>query len=89
MIIMSTVFHTMQSRRTRQQCLSILILIVAADSLPSIHDCLLIGSPRVSDLCAILAHFRCHYYDICTDIEKAFLHVYLHLDDRTIPVSSG
>ena len=39
---------------------------------PSINDCLLIGSPCVSDLCAILVRFRCHPFKISTDIEKVF-----------------
>ena len=49
---------------------------------PCLNDCLLIGSPCVSNLCAILVRFRCHYFGISTDIEKAFLHVRLHPDDR-------
>ena len=49
---------------------------------PYLNDCLLIGSPCITDLCAILVRFRYHQYGISTDIEKAFLHVRLHPDDR-------
>ena len=49
---------------------------------PCLNDCLLIGSPCVTDLCSILVRFRYHRYGISTDIEKAFLHVRLHPDDR-------
>ena len=49
---------------------------------PCLNDCLLIGSPCDNDLCAILLRFRSHYYGISTDIEKAFLHVRPHPDDR-------
>ena len=49
---------------------------------PCLNDCLLIGSPCVTDLCAILVRFRYHRFGLSTDIEKAFLHVRLHPDDR-------
>jgi len=49
---------------------------------PCLNDCLLIGSPCITNLCAILVRFRYHQYGISTDIEKAFLHVRLHPDDR-------
>ena len=41
-----------------------------------------IGEPQLNDLCCIILRFRCHPVGICTDIEKAFLHVWLHEDDR-------
>ena len=49
---------------------------------PSLNDCLLTGDPQLNDLCCIILRFRCHPVGICTDIEKAFLHVRLHEDDR-------
>ena len=42
----------------------------------------MVGLPPVNDLCAVLVHFRSHCFGISTDIEKAFLHVRLHRDDR-------
>ena len=49
---------------------------------PSLNDCLIIGSPCDNDLCALLVHFRSHSFGLSTDIEKAFLHVRLHPEDR-------
>ena len=49
---------------------------------PCLNDCLLIGSPCVSDICSILVRFRSHRFGVSTDIEKVFLHVRLHPDDR-------
>ena len=49
---------------------------------PSLNDCLLSGDPQLNDLCCIILRFRCHPVGICTDIEKAFLHIWLHEDDR-------
>ena len=49
---------------------------------PSLNDCLMIGLPCLNDLCAILLRFRSHRFGISTDIEKAFLHIQLHPDDR-------
>ena len=49
---------------------------------PCLNDCLLIGSPCVSDICSILVHFRSHQFRVSTDIEKTFLHVRLHPNDR-------
>ena len=51
-------------------------------SYPSLNDCLMVGLPCVNDLCAVLVHFRSHCFGISTDIEKAFLHVHLHPDER-------
>ena len=48
----------------------------------SLNDCLKIGPPFLNNLCAILLRFRDHRYAFSTDIEKAFLHVQLHNDDR-------
>ena len=48
-----------------------------ASGYPCLNDCPLIGSPCVSDLCAILVHFRCHHFGISTEM-KVFLHVRLH-----------
>lgn len=49
---------------------------------PSLNDCLMVGLPPVNDLCAVLVRFRSHCFGISTDIEKAFLHIHLHQDDR-------
>ena len=48
----------------------------------SLNDCLIAEPPFLNNLCAILIRFRCHAFAIATDIEKAFLHVKLHPDDR-------
>ena len=48
----------------------------------SLNDCLMVGSPFLNDLCAILLRFRRHAFALSTDIEKAFLHVKLHKFDR-------
>ena len=49
---------------------------------PSLNDCLLTGEPLLNDLCCIILRFQIHPIGICTDIEKAFLHISLHEDDR-------
>ncbi|XP_065902509.1 uncharacterized protein [Dysidea avara] len=49
---------------------------------PSLNDCLIIGSPCDNDLCTLLVRFRSHTFGLSTDIEKAFLHVRLHPDNR-------
>ena len=49
---------------------------------PSLNDCLMTGFPCSNDLCAILVRFRLRQFGISTDIEKAFLHVRLHPEDR-------
>ena len=36
----------------------------------------------MNDLCSIILHFRLHKIAISTDIEKAFLHVKLHPNER-------
>ena len=51
-------------------------------SYPSLNDCLMVGLPPVNDLCAVLVRFRSHCLGISTDIEKAFLHIRLHPNDR-------
>ena len=49
---------------------------------PSLNDCLMMGPPFLNDLCSIIIRFRIHTFGISTDIEKAFLHVQLHEDNR-------
>ena len=48
----------------------------------SLNDCLVTEPPFLNNLCGILIRFRCHVFALSTDIEKAFLHVKLHPDDR-------
>ena len=49
---------------------------------PSLNDCLLTGQPQLNNLCCIILRFRLHPAGIRTNIEKAFLHIQLHEDDR-------
>ncbi|XP_071132834.1 uncharacterized protein [Mytilus edulis] len=51
---------------------------------PSLNDCLMNTPPILNDLTKILIRFRLNRYAITTDIEKAFLHVGLHEDDRDV-----
>ena len=53
-----------------------------SSSAASLNDCLEVGPPFLNDFCSILLRFRLHKYALSTDIEKAFLHVRLHEDDR-------
>jgi len=48
----------------------------------SLNDCLLVGDIPLIDVCAILLSFHLHKYALSTDIEKAFLHVKLDVQDR-------
>lgn len=48
----------------------------------SLNDCLEPGPTLLNDLCSIILRFRVHNYSFATDIEKAFLHIRLHPDDR-------
>ncbi|XP_074649039.1 uncharacterized protein LOC141904353 [Tubulanus polymorphus] len=50
----------------------------------SLNDCLEAGTPLLNDITSILLRFRLFKYGIITDIEKAFLHVGLHVDDRDV-----
>ncbi|XP_065896035.1 uncharacterized protein [Dysidea avara] len=50
--------------------------------LASLNDCLTMRPPFLSNLSAILLHFRIYAFALSTDIEKAFLHVKLHPSDR-------
>ncbi|XP_045213485.2 uncharacterized protein LOC123564176 [Mercenaria mercenaria] len=49
---------------------------------PSLNDCLQSTPPELNDLTAILVRFRLKQYAVVTDIEKAFLHIGLHENDR-------
>ena len=48
----------------------------------SLNDCLMVGDPASTDLSVILLRFCLHCYALSTDIEKAFLYVKLHNQDR-------
>ncbi|VDH97053.1 Hypothetical predicted protein [Mytilus galloprovincialis] len=52
--------------------------------LPSLNDCLLSTPPILNDLTTLLVRFRLNPVAIVTDIEKAFLHVGLHDEDRDV-----
>ena len=54
----------------------------SSQNTPSLNDCLQVSLPFMNDLCSIILHFRSHKIAISTDLEKAFLHVNLHTDDR-------
>ena len=51
---------------------------------PSLNDCLNSSPPVLNELTFILLRFRQHRYAVTTDIEKAFLNVNLHPDDRDV-----
>lgn len=48
----------------------------------SLNNCLITGPHFLNDLCSMILCFHTHNYAISTDIEKAFLHITLHEDDR-------
>jgi len=52
-----------------------------AKGLPSLNNCLQPGELQLNDLCSIILRFHTHKYGLCTDIEKAFLHVHLNRED--------
>jgi hypothetical protein len=49
---------------------------------PSLNDCLLPGPNLLPDLASILIRFRCSPFPVLSDVEKAFLMIGLHSDDR-------
>ncbi|XP_065892844.1 uncharacterized protein [Dysidea avara] len=49
---------------------------------PGLNDYLLTGPPFLIDLGSIILRFRLNKYGVSTDIEKAFLHISLHVKDR-------
>ena len=49
---------------------------------PSLNDCLEVGPPFLNDMGSMLLRLRNHSIGLSTDIEKAFLYVQLHEDDR-------
>lgn len=51
---------------------------------PSLNDCLESHSPNLNDLPGILTRFRLKQYAVTTDIEKAFLQIGLHQEDRDV-----
>ncbi|XP_053380752.1 uncharacterized protein LOC128548961 [Mercenaria mercenaria] len=51
---------------------------------PSLNDCLMNTPPQLNDLTSILLRFRYHKFAVSTDIEKAFLNISLHPDDRDV-----
>ena len=55
-----------------------------SESSSSLNDCLESVPPQLNDLTVLLMRFRLGKYAVSTDIEKAFLHVGLHEDDRDV-----
>lgn len=51
---------------------------------PSLNDCLQSTPPELNDIVSVLMRFRLGKFAVSTDIEKAFLHVGLHEDDRDV-----
>ena len=51
---------------------------------PSLNDCLESTPLQLNDLTSILTRFCLHRFAVCTDIEKAFLHVQLDERDRDV-----
>ena len=51
---------------------------------PSLNDCMYRGPVLLPDLCGMLIRFRLNPIAITSDIEKAFLQVGLHLDNRDV-----
>ena len=56
----------------------------ASKQSPSLNDCLLSGPNLVPDLCGVLLRFRLPRIAISSDIEKAFLQLSLHDEDRDV-----
>ncbi|MEM7375694.1 MAG: hypothetical protein AAF587_44285, partial [Bacteroidota bacterium] len=50
----------------------------------SLNECLVRGPVIMPDLCLMLIRFRCGRTVVTSDIEKAYLHVALHLEDRDV-----
>lgn len=51
---------------------------------PCLNDCLMNTPPRLNELTSILLQFRQRKFAVSSDIEKAFLSVQLHHDDRDV-----
>ena len=51
---------------------------------PSLNDCLESTPPELNDLTSIIVRFCLNRFAVCTDIEKAFLHVQLDERDRDV-----
>ena len=51
---------------------------------PSLNDCLMNNPPELNELTDILVRFRLNPVALASDIEKAFLHVGLHEQDRNV-----
>ena len=50
----------------------------------SLNDCLLRGPVMLPDLCGLLLRFRLHPIAVIADVEKAFLNIGLHDQDRDV-----
>ena len=53
-----------------------------SENYPSLNDCLQVGLSFINDLCSLLLRFRVHKIGVVTDIEKAFLHIQLAVEDK-------
>jgi len=56
----------------------------ASSDLHNLNDCLLKTPPQLNDLSSILLRFRQKQYAVSADIEKAFLNIGLHPEDRDV-----
>ncbi|XP_074654484.1 uncharacterized protein LOC141908360 [Tubulanus polymorphus] len=79
--------HYLPHRAVKKESSTTPIRIVYNASLstagnPSLNDCLETGPTLLNDLGSILIRFRLHKFGLSADIEKAFLQVGLHDDDR-------
>ena len=81
-------FHYIPHHSVKKDSTMTLICIVVDCSCrqtskhPSLNDYLIIGLSSFNNSCATLLRFRSHHFRISTDINKTFLQIQLHPDNR-------